>query len=457
MKSASTPILVRLASNTTWMLMERGIALVTAVGVGLYFVRYLGPEDFGVYSYALGLYGLFVTASRLGINALVVSETVQVGPKQSTILGSAFTLRMIASVLCIILLNVTARLLGDSTFSRQITLVFSAALLFVPFETITHWFEATVQMRPVAIARSVTTLLIAACRLTLIFMGFSLFWFVWLTPLEGLLTSVFFFIGYRSRGFSLSDWKPDPELMKKFVRDGVPLFLSALAAVTYMRIDLVMLGKMTSSIDVGIYSAAVRISEMFYFIPVILAGVLFPYLIKAQSRGDDFFRQAFQVMCDGVAWIAILIAIPVTVFAVPLVSVAYGKEYLPSADILVVHVWAGIFIFIETMRLRWLVVHKLTYFQLLTTALGAVTNVVLNLYLIPLYKGYGAAIATVISYAVAIVLSCFLYRQTWEIGGILVKSLVAPFRIPQTMRAYVVVKTAVDSGVPSNANVTGAV
>jgi PST family polysaccharide transporter len=119
--------------------------------------------------------------------------------------------------------------------------------------------------------------------------------------------------------------------MKKFVRDGVPLFLSALAAVTYMRIDLVMLGKMTSSIDVGIYSAAVRISEMFYFIPVILAGVLFPYLIKAQSRGDDFFRQAFQVMCDGVAWIAILIAIPVTVFAVPLVSIAYGKEYLPSA------------------------------------------------------------------------------------------------------------------------------
>src|SRR4029450_2035533 len=127
------------------------------VGVGLYFVRYLGPEDFGVYSYALGLYGLFATASRLGINALVVNETVQVGPKQSTILGSAFTLRMIASVLCIILLNVTARLLGDSTFSRQITLVFSAALLFVPFETITHWFEATVQMRPVAIARSVTT------------------------------------------------------------------------------------------------------------------------------------------------------------------------------------------------------------------------------------------------------------------------------------------------------------
>src|SRR6185503_7519022 len=101
MKSASTPILFRLASNSTWMLMERGIALVTAVAVGLYFVRYLGPEDFGVYSYALGLYGLFATASRLGINALVVNETVQVGPKQSTILGSAFTLRMIASVLCI--------------------------------------------------------------------------------------------------------------------------------------------------------------------------------------------------------------------------------------------------------------------------------------------------------------------------------------------------------------------
>ena len=444
MRSASTPILVRLASNTTWMFVERGIALAVAIGVSLYFVRYLGPNDFGAYSYALGLYGLFATASRLGINALVVNEAVQHAPTHSKILGSAFALRMAASLVGIILLNLTAWLLGDGDASRQMTLVFSAALLFGPFETITHWFEANVRMRPVAIARSITSILIGLTRLGFILAGLSLVWFVWLVPLEGALTSAFFLIAYRSGGFHAWDWRADFVLMKKFIREGAPLFFSVLAVVTYMKIDLVMLGKMTSRVDVGIYSAAVRISEMFYFIPVILSGLLFPYLIRAGSRDQHFFRQVFQVMCDGVAWIAIMIAVPVTLFAVPLVSLAYGDEYRASAGILVIHVWAGIFVFLEAMRIRWLVIHKLTYFQLWTTALGAVSNVILNLYLIPRHQGYGAAVATILSYGLAVILSCFLYTRTREIGFILVKSILAPFRIPSTLRTLAFVRATVD-------------
>jgi O-antigen/teichoic acid export membrane protein len=445
----STPIIRRLASNVGWLFLERGVSLAVAIGVGLYFVRYLGPDNFGAYSYALGLYGLFFTASKVGINALVVDETVRSKSMQSRILGSAFALRIVASIVCIVLLNVTAYFLGDAQFSRQITLVFSAAMLFGPFESIVHWFEATVQMRAVAVARSVTTIAIGLTRLALILAECSLFWFVWLVPLEAALTSVFFVVAYRTQGLTIADWRIDPALIRKFVREGMPLLLSSLAVITYMRIDVVMLEKMTTSREVGFYAAAVRISEIFYFVSVILSGVFFPYLIKAKERGEHFFRQTFQVVCDGIAWIALAIALPVSICATPLIALAYGKEYLPSAQILVVHVWAGVFVFIETVRIRWLVIHKLTVFQFWTTALGAVTNVGLNIYLIPRYQGYGAAWATTISYALAVVLSCFLYRRTREIGVVLVKSILAPLRIPETLRAFALVKTAVDAPVGS--------
>jgi len=317
--------------------------------------------------------------------------------------------------------------------------------LFGPFETITHWFESNVRMRPIAIARSLTSVLIGLTRLGLILAGLGLFWFVWLVPVEAFLTAVFFVIAYRSSGFQTSQWRPDYLLIRKFISEGVPLFFSALAVVIYMKIDIVMLGKMASRTDVGIYSAAVRISEMFYFIPVVLAGLFFPYLIKAESRDQNFFRQVIQVTSDGLAWIAILIAVPVTLFSVPLVSLAYGEEYLPSAGILVIHVWAGIFVFIETMRVRWLVIHKLTRFQFWTTAIGAVSNIVLNLFLIPAYQGYGAALATLLSYGLAVVLSCFLSSQTREIGIILVKSMLAPLRIPETLRTFARVRSTVDA------------
>jgi O-antigen/teichoic acid export membrane protein len=441
---ASTPVLARLASNTSWLLLERGISLAIAIGVGLYFVRYLGPDDFGAYSYALALYGLFSAASKLGINALVVNETVLAGARHSTILGSAFMLRMTASVAGVLLLNLTAYALGDGEFSRRITFVFSLALLFGPFETITHWFEANVHMRPIAVARSSTSILIGLSRLALIVQGYGLFWFVWLAPIEGALASMMFLVVYRSQGYRLWDWKPDVGVMKRFIREGAPLFFSALAVVTYMKIDQVMLEKMTSAREVGIYSAAVRISEMFYFVPVILGGVLFPYLIKAGKRGEPLFRQTLQVTCDGFAWIALLIAAPVTLFSVPLVTLAYGADYLPSAEILVIHVWAALFIFLEVPRIRWLIIRNRTHFQLLTTAIGAVCNILLNFIWIPRYGGYGAALATLVSYGLAIVFSCFLHSQTREIGVMLLKAMVAPIRIAETLRVYGHVKAAVD-------------
>ena len=162
------------------------------------------------------------------------------------------------------------------------------------------------------------------------------------------------------------------------------------------------------------------------------------------GRGEQTFRQAFQLMSDGFAWLAFIIAGLVSVFAVQLITLAYGQDYLRAAQILVIHVWAGIFVFTEALRSKWLVIHKITSFQLLSTAIGAGLNVLLNFILIPALGGYGAAIATTLSYGVAVVFSCFLKRETWAIGTVLLKSLFAPFRILETVRAFIAVKAVVD-------------
>lgn len=89
-----------------------------------------------------------------------------------------------------------------------------------------------------------------------------------------------------------------------------------------------------------------------------------------------------------------------------------------------------------------------TSFQVITTVAGAVTNVVLNLILIPAYSGFGAAIATTLSYGVAAVFSCFLHRQTWPVGTIMLKSLVAPFRLSETTRTFNLIRSVVDREPP---------
>jgi len=445
MKSRSFKLLLKLGSNTSWLFMERAIGISLAVFVGLYFARYLGRSNFGLYSYAFALYGLFSVSSKLGLSPLAVSETVRSGYNQSGIMGSVFALRMIASLACVLLLNLTAYALADGPLVAEMTLIFSIGLLFGPFETIIHWFEATVKMKPISVARSTTSILMGLARLGMIVSGLSLVWFAWLVPLEAILTAALLLFAYKREGLRMRNWRTDMQVIRQFIREGTPLFFSAIAVIAYMKIDQVMLGKMTSTAEVGTYSAAVKISGMFYFIPVVLSGLLFPYLIKISTRGEHITRKAFQVMCDGFAWTAILIAIPVSLFSTQLTELAYGPEYLASARILVVHIWAGIFVFVETLRSKWLIMHNIARFQLWTTVLGAVSNVLLNLYLIPRYQGYGAAIATTISYGFAVVFSCFLHKGTWEIGLILVKSMLAPVRIIDSFRSYSSVKAVVDA------------
>jgi hypothetical protein len=74
--------------------------------------------------------------------------------------------------------------------------------------------------------------------------------------------------------------------------------------------------------------------------------------------------------------------------------------------------------------------------------------------LIPRYQGFGAAVATLVSYGLAVVISCFFYKQTWEIGIVLVKAIFAPFRVLETLKTYTRVKALVDLGVPSATGAT---
>ncbi|MFM7439471.1 MAG: polysaccharide biosynthesis C-terminal domain-containing protein, partial [Snowella sp.] len=76
---------------------------------------------------------------------------------------------------------------------------------------------------------------------------------------------------------------------------------------------------------------------------------------------------------------------------------------------------------------------NLTKLSFATTLMGAISNMLLNLVLIPTYAGVGAAIATLISYAIAGYLSCIFFPALHRTFGMLTKALLIPFRVQQNM------------------------
>jgi O-antigen/teichoic acid export membrane protein len=99
------------------------------------------------------------------------------------------------------------------------------------------------------------------------------------------------------------------------------------------------------------------------------------------------------------AFTAIFIGVIFNVTGELVVNLLYGPEYAGASNILKIHIWAGLFVFIGVGGSKWYLIEDLQMLHLYRTVYGAVINIVLNYYLIPKYSTAGAAFSTVISQA----------------------------------------------------------
>ena len=57
-------------ANTSWLLGERVLRMAISLFVGIYVARYLGPERYGLLSYALSFVWLFSSLASFGLDAI---------------------------------------------------------------------------------------------------------------------------------------------------------------------------------------------------------------------------------------------------------------------------------------------------------------------------------------------------------------------------------------------------
>ena len=217
------------------------------------------------------------------------------------------------------------------------------------------------------------------------------------------------------------------------LQDSWPLILSGVMITIYMKIDQVMLGNMASTQAVGNYAAAVKFSEAWYFFPMAICASIFPNILHAKQRSTAEYYSKLQQLYDFMAWFSIIVAAVMTLSSGILVNLLLGAEYLAAGKILAIHVWAAPFVFLGVARSQWLISENLTMMSFACTMLGTIVNLVLNFWLIPISGGSGAAIATVVSYAVSSHISCIFYPQMYKTGWMITKALLVPLRIRQNM------------------------
>ena len=94
-------------------------------------------------------------------------------------------------------------------------------------------------------------------------------------------------------------------IAKQLLKDSWPLIFSAIVVMIYMRIDQIIIKEMLGEYEVGIYSAAVRLSEGCYFIPMLITASLFPAILNGKKQSEELYKQRLQHLYTLMVWMAI--------------------------------------------------------------------------------------------------------------------------------------------------------
>ncbi|AFY90070.1 flippase [Chroococcidiopsis thermalis] len=411
-----SPQLRKVAVNTSWLFADRILRMGVGLFVGVWVARYLGTQQFGLLNYATAFVALLTPFATLGLDNIVIREIVRDSSYKDEILGTTFFLKLLGGIVLVVLSIFSISLLrsGDRLTSWVVS-VLSVGVIFQAFDTIDLQFQAQVQSKYTVIAKNLAFIVITLVKLTLIQINASLIAFAWVVLLESGLGAIGLAINYRMQGYSFWAWRWSLTRAIALLKESWALMLSGLTIMIYMRIDQIMLGQMIDDRAVGLYSAATRISEVWYFIPTAIASSMFPTIIEAKGISESLYYQRIKQLLRLMVFLSTAIAIPMTFLSKTFVVGLFGQEYIAASSILAIHIWASLFVFMGVATSPWFITEGLTKLSLQRTLIGAIANVLLNFLLIPTYSGNGAAIATVISYAFAAFIANLFSRKARKI------------------------------------------
>lgn len=416
--------LEKYVKNTGWLMMARVGSLVVKLLVSVALANYLLEEKLGILNYPMTIATFFIAMAALGLDGFVTRELLRNPDNEHKLLGTAFILKVTGGLVIlplIYLAYIALNHFSPASAPFYYVLVVSFTGIFQAFNIVDSYFQSRTQGKFIMRVQIVANLVSAAIKGLFILLHLNLIWFIYALLFDAALIAFGYLYVYQQNGGSVLKWAFDSKLARFLLLNSWPLAFSAILVTVYMKIDQLMITQYLGVGQLGIYYNVVQWAESCYFIPVAIVTSVFPAIMNARRDDPERYHRRMQNMYDLMVWISLSLAIIVT-FAAPIVFKLYKPEFAPGAYVLSIHIWASIFVFLGTASGQFLIAEGYTKLTMTRTAIGALVNVILNIFWIPKYGIAGAAFATLIAYATS-AFWILLVPKTRPQGIMMLKSL----------------------------------
>ena len=416
--------------NTSWLFAEKILRMVVGLLVGVWVARYLGPEKFGLLSFAHSFVGLFTIFATLGLDEIVVRELVKDESRRDSLVGTTFWLKLFGAFLVLLVLAFAINFTSNDVDTHILVFIIASATIFQSFNIVDFYFQSKILGKFVAYANFISLFISTIVKIALILSHASLLAFAWVVLFDSFVLAcgfIYFFLKHSTFRIKYLIFHKSTAI--DLLKDSWPLIFSGGVLMIQARIDQVMIKEMLGSLEVGYYSVAMRLIEAVAFIPMLLKSSLYPSIQSAkiqskalyQDRLLNFYRLNFLFF--------LVLAIPIFIFAEPIIVLLFGIEYQPAGVLLALLSIRLFFANMGVARGTYIVTENLMKFSMLTMILGTIVNIYLNYVLIPNYGARGAIVATIVSFFTTIYLVDIFYSKTRHNVILQVKSIITFYKL----------------------------
>ncbi|MBY7894056.1 flippase [Vibrio fluvialis] len=387
--------------NVLWTLSEKSTKLMFGIGVSALAARYFGPESFGVVNLSISILTIAIVFSSLGMNRIITRESVSASAEDIVpMLFDAFLIRLIFSIF--ISIPIFYYVLSSTPEQyKPVMLIVASAVIFSSTDVYEMYYQGKRDFRIVSIIRLFSFVACSLAKIVFIYQEFSIVWFAFAIFCEYLIVSILLFFRLKLRHDNIKFVKVNirrtVQSSKKILTESWPEILAGLGAILFMKLDVVMLATMAGADEVGVYTAASRITEAWYFIPMAIVSTTFPKIVSDSHDCKLKYINSLETLTWLLILISLIVIFSLYAFGEGIILFLFGVEYSESYSILVIHAWSGIFMCFGIASGSWLATERKLKYNLYRNMFGLSVNFILNVSLIPQLGGSGAAIATVVS------------------------------------------------------------
>lgn len=374
------------------------MAFLTNVAAIVLAARFLGVNNFGLFSSILAIVSILSKFADFGIEPIIFREFSK--NKENYILfSSSITLRLLLFIILIVVFNLLAPFLSLTTKEiilsniLFLTIVFSSKMIVVR-ELLSAPFKVNLKMHYPMSLQVLDNLILLGLIFFIPSASDPVLYFVIIYSLANLpgFFLMFYFL-YKKFGYK---YKFTLHQAVWVLKESLPLFGYVILTTIFLQIDVVILSYFKGNYDVGIYSAGVRLTMPLSIIPGAIVTTVFPILVKrlADKASTEFLTN---LVIKLLFFISFVLAAVFSFESREIVTIIFGTEYSASALSASILYWCQIFLFFAHYSLNVLIADNRQHYNFLYSAVQVIINLIFAFLLIPSYSFAGAAIAKLIA------------------------------------------------------------